>query len=353
MTMRHIYYGTGKSGTEDTLFCQAFDAETGDIGDLTAVASGPSTGFQTVNADCSILYSICQNADGKGGVRSYRVDGASGALNLIGEQFAVGGKPCHVSLDRSEKFLLVASYSDAFITVFPLGEDGEIKPYSFTQQHQGGSGVNAARQEDAHAHSIYADPSNRYVFVNDLGKDQVVVYRFDSDAGTLEELRELTVDTAPGAGPRHLAFHPNGRWAYVINELNGTVTHYDWDCEKGALSEQGTVDTLPAEFKGENLTAEIVVSQDGRFVYGSNRGHDSIVVYSIDQDDGSLSLVQRESVGGEHPRNFNIDPSGGFLVAANRDTDNAVFFRIYKDSGKIEATGVEVTVPKPICVRFV
>lgn len=352
MTMRYIYYGTGLESGGDGLYCQAFDASTGDLGTLKAVAKGPSASFQAINADRTILYTMCDTDETKGGVRSYGIDQESGELSLISEQVAGGGKPCYVGLDRSERLLLVASYSDAVITVFPVEEDGEIMPLSFTAQHQGGTGVAPSRQNVAHAHSIYADPSNRYVMVCDLGQDKVVVYSLDAENGTLQLEDGLSVKTAPGAGPRHLAFHPNGEWVYVMNELNGTVTHYLWDAGKGALIEQGTVDTLPFDFDGYNITAEIVISQDGRFAYGTNRGHDSIVVYAIDEDTGALRLVQRTSACGKHPRNFNIDPSGKFLIVVNRESNNAIFFRIDQATGQIEATGVEVDVPDSICVRF-
>ncbi len=352
MTTSYIYYGTTETGENDGLFCQAFDAATGDLGELKGVAKGPSTGFQAISLDRTILYSMCQSDEGLGGVRSYYIDGTSGELSLISEEFSIGGKPCYIGLDRSEKFLLVASYNDAVVTVFPIAEGGQIQPYSFTAQHEGGTGIVADRQGEAHTHSIYADPTNRYVFVCDLGNDEVVVYRFDSEKGTLIPVDGASVAMAPGAGPRHLAFHPNGDWVYVINELDSTVTHFLWNADQGKLVQQGTVPTLPADFEGDNLTAEIIVSQDGRFVYGSNRGHDSIVVYLVNQETGALSFVQRTSVGGGHPRNFSIDPSGAFLVAANRDTDNVVFFRIDGESGQIEATGVEVAVKGSICVRF-
>lgn len=352
MTTLNVYYGTAHAGEDAGIYTQTLDSDSGDLGSLRKVAGGPAAGFQAISADGALLYSICLNEEGKGAVRAYSVDKASGALRLINEEVAAGGKPCYVGLDKKERTLLVVSYSDAVISLFPLADDGSIKPFSYSKQHTLGTGVVADRQGEAHTHSIYVDPTNRFVFVCDLGGDKVFVYGFDSEKSLLMD-NPLEVVCTQGAGPRHLAFHPNGRWLYVINELNSTMTHYDWNSEVGELTAKGTVSTLPSSFSfKDNLTAEVVVSEDGKFIYGSNRGHDSIAVFAIDGEAGTLSLVQIESVRGEHPRNFNLDPSGKFLFAANRDTDNVTVFSVDKVTGKIEYTGREVAAPNGICVTF-
>ncbi|MEM9157502.1 MAG: lactonase family protein [Verrucomicrobiota bacterium] len=346
-----IYYGTGTTGEGQGIYRQAFDADSLELGEVQLAADGPKTGFQYVTGDESTLYSAV--SDGPlGAVRAYSIDKDNGSLSLLNQVSTKGGGLCYVGMDRSEKFILGASYGDAVVSVLSTEDDGSVGEPVFTTQHEGTSGVRPDRQEAAHAHSIYADPTNEYVFVCDLGKDQIVVYRLNKETGELGEGPMAFARTNPGAGPRHLAFHRNGKWVYSINELEGSVTHFVWDALQGTLLERASTDTLPEEFEGGNTTAEILVSSDGRFVYGSNRGHDSLVVYSVDQETGVLTLVQREDCRGQHPRNFNIDPTGKVLVCANRDTDNVSFFKIDEASGKIEYVK-EAGVKAAICVRFV
>lgn len=353
MTTLNVYYGTAHAGDDAGIYSQTLDVESGEMGELGLVAEAAAAGFQAINKEGTLLYSICLNAEGMGAVRAYTIDRSTGALTLINEEAAAGGKPCYVSLDKSETSLLVVSYSDAVITVFPLADDGAIQPYAFSKQHEGGSGVLASRQGEAHTHSIYVDPTNQFVFVCDLGMDKILVYKFSQEDSSLIG-DPVEVATKPGAGPRHLAFHPNGHWVYVINELDSTVTHYEWDASKASLVAKGTLSTLPDEYSFEdNLTAEVVISKDGGFLYGSNRGHDSIAVFAIDESEGSLSLLQIESTRGGHPRNFNLDTTGNYLISANRDSDNVTLFSVDKVSGKIEYTGIEVSVPNAICVGLV
>jgi 6-phosphogluconolactonase len=347
-----IYYGTGTTGEGQGIYRQSFNAATLELGMVELAAEGPKTGFQHVSKDESKLYSAVLEGD-LGAVQAYSIDKDSGGLSLINQVASEGGGLCYVGMDREERFILSASYGDAVVSVFSVHEDGAIGKLVCTKQHHGKVGIRPDRQEGAHAHSIYADPSNRYLFVCDLGMDQIVLYKLDGETGALSSGPMAFARTAPGAGPRHLAFHPNGEWVYVINELDGSVTHFVWNAEEGVLLERGSVATLPHDFAGSNTTAEIIVSKDGRFVYGSNRGHDSLVVYAVDEKTGGLELVQREDCRGKHPRNFNIDPTGSVLVCANRDTGNVTFFRIDPESGCIEFSGIEVSVKAAICVRFV
>lgn len=346
-----IFYGSAASGEGQGIYRQLADFDTLELSGLERAADGPRMGFQAVTRDGRNLYSCVAQGD-RGAVQAFALDPSTGALSLLNEEEAGGGSLCYVGLDESESCVMAASYGDAVVSLFKRQDDGSVGPLSFHAQHEGGSGANAARQDAAHAHSIYSDPTGRFVLVCDLGQDKIVVYRLDTEKGTLAPAEIPAVDTEPGAGPRHLAFHPNGRWAYVINELNGTVTHYLWSGERGTLEPQGSVGTLPDGYEGQNTTAEIKVSGDGRFVYGSNRGHDSIVVYSVSQDTGALSFGERLPSRGGHPRNFNIDPSGRVLAVANRDSDNVVFFHIEPSSGRLEFSGVETSVKQPICVRF-
>ncbi|MCH6256624.1 lactonase family protein [Puniceicoccaceae bacterium K14] len=353
MTMLNVYYGTAHAGDDAGIYTQTLEIETGSLGTASLAAPATSAGFQAINAAGTLLYSICANDDGKGVVRAYSIERSTGALTLINEQLTGGGKPTYVGLSGTERSLFAVCYGEGSLSVLPVSEDGSIEPYSVFKIHEGGSGAIASRQGEAHTHSIYTDPTNQYVFVCDLGADKIFIYKFDQDDSVLIG-DPIEVATAVGAGPRHLAFHPNGEWVYVLNELNSTMTQYSWDAAQAGLAEKGTLSTLPEGFSFEdNLTAEVVVSADGRFVYGSNRGHDSIAVFAINEKDGSLTLTQIEATRGGHPRNFNLDPTGNFLVCANRDSDNVTLFKRDSESGKIEYTGYEVSVPSGICVSFV
>jgi 6-phosphogluconolactonase len=219
-------------------------------------------------------------------------------------------------------------------------------------QHEGSS-VDPRRQAGPHAHSINVAPDNRFAFVADLGLDRVMIYRFDPQRGTLEANNPPWASLAPGAGPRHFAFHPSGRSAYVINEMKSTVTAFAYDANRGSLDEIQTVTTLPESFIGNNTTAEVQVHPSGRFLYGSNRGHDSIAVYAIDAETGRLTFVEHESTGGSTPRNFGLDPDGRYLLAANQASDSVVVFRIDAATGALTPTGHSIEVPSPVCVRIV
>jgi 6-phosphogluconolactonase len=213
--------------------------------------------------------------------------------------------------------------------------------------------VDPGRQEGPHAHSINLDTANRFAFAADLGLDQVLLYRFDAAAGTLTPHDPPSVSTAPGAGPRHFAFHPSGRFAYVINELDSTVTAFRYEADAGTLSEIQVITTLPEGFSGENYPAEVVAHPSGRFLYGSNRGHDSIAIFSIDEGSGRLTAVGHQSSGGKGPRNFNLDLSGAWMIVGNQSTNNALIMRVDGERGTLTPTGQELQAPSPICFKFV
>lgn len=348
------YYGTSGSTEADGVYTQAFSHAPLSFEAPRLEASVNKAGFLRLNGDTSVLFSTALGNDGSGWVKSFRMKKNSPELELISEQKAAGGGLCHLNLDRSERWLIGASYGDAMITVFPVDKNGTVGESVCSFQLEGeGTRVDPDRQDGPHAHSAYADPSNRFVFVCDLGMDRIYVYDFDVATGSLSPAATPFVETAPGAGPRHLAFHGNGRWVYAINELNGTVTQYEWDADAGVLTPKGSVDTLPEGFSGENTTAEILVHPSNRFLYGSNRGHDSIAVYSVDEDNGSPSLIQRVSSGGAHPRNFTLDKEGRLLVVANRDSDNIVFFEVDVEAGKIAKRKTVENIPACTCVRLV
>jgi 6-phosphogluconolactonase len=234
-----------------------------------------------------------------------------------------------------------------------VGTNGALRPAVDLKQHNG-SGPNKERQEAAHAHSVVLDRNNRFAFVNDLGTDKIAIYKFDSDTGKLDANEaQPFYASKPGAGPRHFKFHPNGRFAFAINELDMTVSSLAYDERRGTLSEIATVPTIPAGFSGENTCADLHVSPNGAFLYGSNRGHDSLVAYRIDANSGKLEFIEHESTGGRTPRNFVIDPTGTYLLAANQRSGNIVTFKIDAKSGRLETIGKPVTVPAPVCLKLI
>ncbi|HJS09091.1 MAG TPA: lactonase family protein, partial [Pirellulales bacterium] len=246
--------------------------------------------------------------------------------------------------------VLVANYGGGSVAVLPIDKDGRLRPASSFVQHKGSS-VNPKRQEAPHAHSINVDPAGAFAVVADLGLDKVLVYRFDAAAGTLTANDPPHATVSPGAGPRHFAFHPSGRFAYVINEMNSTVTAFAYDAKKGTLSEIDTKSTLPGPQQG-NSTAEVQVHPSGKFLYGSNRGHNSLAIFRIDEKTGALTAAGHQLTGGRTPRNFGIDPTGKFVLAANQGSDSVVVFRVDQETGKLEETGQSIKVPTPVCVKF-
>jgi len=296
------------------------------------------------------VYAVQETGD-TGAVFAYELDRRTASLRLINQQPSHGTSPCHLAVDRTGRVVVVANYGSGSVCALPIGDDGALGPATAVIRHEGSS-VNPQRQEGPHAHSVTIDPDNRFVIAADLGLDKLMVYELDADAGTLVANDVPYAQVAPGAGPRHFAFHPSGRLGYVVDELNNTVTGFTYDQSRGVLSEIETVPTLPRGWDGTSYCADIHVSPSGEFLYASNRGHDSIVVYRIDQDTGRLSYVEHELTGGKTPRNFAIDPSGRFLLAANQQTDTIVTFRIEPATGELEPTGHVASVPAPVCVLF-
>jgi 6-phosphogluconolactonase len=302
------------------------------------------------------VYAVEEVADfqGKptGAVVAYRADAASGKLNRLNAQSSGGAGPCHIVVDNKGANALVANYGGGSVAVLPIAEDGSLKPPSCVIQHEGTS-VNKQRQEAPHAHAVVLDPANRFAFVADLGLDKVMIYKFDAEKGTLEPNDPPFAAVEPGSGPRHFAFHPDGRHAYVNNEMTSTVTAFRYDPDRGALETIHTLSTLPEGFDGaDNSTAEIAVHPNGRFLYVSNRGHDSIAAFAIDPETGRMKPIGHTLTGGRTPRNFAIDPAGTRLLAANQGTNTIVEFQIDPGTGKLQPTGVTYQAPKPVCIAF-
>jgi 6-phosphogluconolactonase len=315
------------------------------------VTSVPNPSFLALDARQHHLYAV--NELEEGAVSAFGRDGRTGELRFLNRQLSHGADPCYVSLDASGRFVLVANYTGGTVTVLPIAEDGRLEAASSVIRHEGSS-VNPTRQSRPHAHMIGATPDGRYVLATDLGADRIVIYQLDTATGQLvpNDSGPAFAATEPGAGPRHFAFAPNGRVVYVINELASTLTVFAYDGERGELRPRHTVSTLPDGFAGESWCAHVAVSPDGRFVYGSNRGHDSIAIWAADEASGEVAFVGHESTRGQTPRNFALDPTATWLLAANQDSDTVVTFRRDPEAGTLTATGQVAEIPSPVAVLF-
>jgi 6-phosphogluconolactonase len=350
-----VYVGTYTGGESKGIYIFRMDGATGM---LTPAGFGPETSnpsFLAIHPNHRFLYAVNEvdnfNGTKAGGVTAFSIEPKSGALALLNQQSSRGTGPCYIATDREGKNVLVANYGGGSVAVLPVGADGRLGEATAFVQHQGSS-ADRSRQEGPHAHSINLDAANRYAFAADLGLDKILVYRFDPARGSLAPNDPPFASVAPKSGPRHFAFHPNGRYAYVINEMASTVTAFSYDARHGALKDLQTLSTLPQGFSGNNSTAEVRVSPDGHFLYGSNRGHNSIAIFAINPESGTLTPAGHVSSGGKTPRNFSIDPSGTFLLAAHQDSDTIVVFRIDPQTGGLTPTGQTLSVPKPVCVKF-
>jgi len=350
-----VYVGTYTVRGSKGIYAYRYDASTGQLEDLGLAAETPSPSFLAISPNHKFLYTANETNEYQGQssgiVSAFSIDAKTGKLTLLNQKASRGASPCHISLDHTGKFVLVANYTGGNLAVFPVEEDRRLGEASDFIQHIG-SGPNHDRQEKAHAHWIDLSADNRFVLNADLGLDEVFVYHFDASKGKLTPNDPPFAKVGPGAGPRHLAFHPNGRFAYVIDELDSTVTTFSYDAKAGTLHELQSVSTLPKDFSGKSNTAEVVVHPSGKFLYGSNRGHDSLAVFAIDPAKGTLKLVEHVSIKGKTPRNFEIDPDGKRLLVANQDSDNMVEFAIDSATGKLTPAGTEIKVPAPVCVKF-
>jgi 6-phosphogluconolactonase len=282
-----------------------------------------------------------------GGVTALSIDAASGELNVLNAYSSQGKDPCYISIEQTGRFALVANYSSGNAAMLPIQPDGQLGPASDVVQHSGSS-VHPERQTAPFVHSIVPDPTNRFAIVADLGADKLMIYEMDLENGKLNQHAEIRVK--PGAGPRHTIFHPNGKYLYLINELNSTLVSFRYNSDAGSLEELQTISTLPQGFEGENLCADLHIC--GTYLYGSNRKHDSIAWYLVEQDTGQLTYQGEVPSGGKEPRGFAIDPTGNFLLAAHERSDNIVIFQLDPATGKPFRTGQELKVSFPVCVKF-
>jgi 6-phosphogluconolactonase len=347
---RHAYIGLGTDPGEDGIVTVAVDTETGAMEQVDAVDAGNGPGFLAFDPPQDHLYAINQ-AGRDGRILAFDIDAGSHALTRLNDASSGGAGPCHCSVDAAGEFVFVANYGGGTVSMLPIADDGTVEPPSCTIQHEG-SGPNEGRQSEAHPHSIRPGPDDRFAYAPDLGTDRVEIYRIDRAADDLVPADVGPATVHGGAGPRHLDFHPDAEHVYLINELDSTLTTFVRDPDTGGLTEQSRADTLPPDGPDDNYTAEVIVHPSGRFLYGSNRGHDSIAVFDLaDPDDPEL--VETTSTRGEWPRNFVLDPDGKFLFAENKNTDDVQAFRIDPDDGTLAHTGHEIAVDTPICMRFI
>ena len=352
-----VYVGTYTGKNSKGIYRFDFDPETGKLTNRALAAETKNPSFLAVHPNKHFLYAVGEldEISGKkgGGVSAFALDPKTGDLKLLNQQSSVGAGPCHLVVDKAGKCVLAANYGGGSAVALPIKKDGSLGEQTSFQQHKGSS-VNKDRQEGPHAHSINFDPANRFAFVADLGLDAVLVYRFDAEKCTLTRNDPESAAVSPGAGPRHFAFHPSGKFAYVINELHDTINAFRYDAEKGTLTKiQEPISTLPKGFTGKSYTAEVVVHPSGKFLYGSNRGHDSIAVFTINPVSGELTAAGHQAEKIKEPRNFNIDPSGKFCLVANQNSDSIAVFAIDQKTGALTSTGIVADVPVPVCVKFV
>jgi len=348
-----VYIGTYTRTEEQGIHWLKLDMGTGKLTASGKLSGQKNPSFLAIHSNKKFLYAVNEIGNYKdekaGAVSAYSIDQKTGALTFLNQQSSKGGAPCHLVLDATGRNVLVANYTGGSVASLPVSRKGRLRPASSFIQHTGSS-LLKPRQAAPHSHSINVSPGNKFAVVADLGLDRVLVYGFDSKGGKMTPAGFVKV--TPGSGPRHFAFHPSGKFAYLINEITLTLNVFVWDEMRGKLNELQTIATLPVE-RGKGMsTAEVQVHPNGRFLYGSNRGHDTIAVFRIDQKTGKLSAVQHQSTLGKTPRNFGIDPTGKYLIAANQSSGDLFTFSINRDSGELKPTGYSIKVPMPVCVKF-
>ena len=355
-----LYVGTYQAqdpsspeGAKKGIYTYALDPDSGEVTYRSEINDIDNPSFLAIDSQQRYLYAVDENFEEADClVKAYRIDPESGSLDYLNQQLSHGTYPCYVTVDQTDQFVAAANYGSGSVSLLPVGENGHLAPASDTHQHTGSS-VNPARQEGPHAHCAVIDPTNRYLFVADLGTDKIMSYKLDMEGQKLIPNETPYLEMHPGSGPRHLKFHENGRFAYVINELDSTINALYYDEANGTFTIQQTISTLPKDFAGESYCAEVCIAPSGKFLYGSNRGHDSLAIFAIDGETGQLTALGHQTTYGKTPRNFAIDPDGTFLLAANQDSDNIVTFRIDHNTGKLEFVTQITGIHKPVCLKMI
>jgi len=350
-----LFVGTYTAKDSKGIYAYRFSATSEKLIPLGLVAETPNPSFLAIDPTGNLLYAVNElekyKGEASGSVSAFAIDKKSGKLSLLNQVSSRGLDPCYVSLDQSGRYVLVANYGSGSVAAFPLLKDGSLGEAASFVQHSG-TGPDRERQEGPHAHWVGVTPDNHFAMAVDLGIDEVLVYRLNDKNGSLSANDPAFVKLEPGSGPRHLDFHPNSRFVYVISELQSKINVFSYDAQRGALQPMQSIATIPKEFSGTNYPAEIRVHPNGKFLFASNRGHDSVAVFSIDQKKGTLSPVGHFSTHGKNPRNFEIDPSGSHLFVADQESGNIVIFEIDQSTGKLKSTGQVLHVDSPVCLKF-
>lgn len=352
-----VYFGTytNTPAASKGIYLYDLDLTTGILTDTGLTAMTPNPSFLAIAPNRKHLYAVNEIEDygGKmsGSVTGFSINSKTGGLTLLNTQASMGTDPCHIRIDAEGRNALVANYSSGSDAVLPIEADGKLAPHSSVMQHTGSS-ADKSRQEGPHAHSIYTDASGKFALSCDLGTDKIYVYRYDAKQGKLIPNDFAAATVPPGSGPRHLALSTSRRFIYAVSEMLSTVTAFEWNEKTGELNTIQSVSTLPADFQGHSTTAEIALSPNGKFLYASNRGHDSLAIFSVNPQTGLLHSAGWQSTLGKTPRSFAIDATGNFLIAANQATDSVATFRIASDTGLLTPLGALVSIPAPVCVLF-
>ncbi len=346
---------TDQGGNSKGIYAYRFDSATQKLTPIGLAAKTINPSFLALHPNQQFLYAVNEisNYQGEksGAVSAFAIDHANGKLTFLNQVASHGTDPCYITIDKTGKYVLVANYTSGSVTVFPIRGDGSLGEASAVVQHTG-HGTNPQRQEGPHAHSVDMSADNRFAIVDDLGLDETIVYPFDSSNGSLAVSDARIAKADPGAGPRHFAFAPNGQFGYVLHEMSSTITAYSFDTAKGTLTPLQTISSIPKTFTKLDESAEIEVAPSGKFLYASNRGHDSIAVFAINPSTGKLTLVEYVPTKGESPRSFEIAPGESMLFAANEKSDNVVLFHIDRHSGRLTPTGQVLEISQPVCVKF-
>jgi 6-phosphogluconolactonase len=345
-----VYFGTyTKPNSAEGIYHATFNLETGRLSspDLSCVTPSPT--FIAIHHNTKFLYAVSERDPGA--VSAFAIDFGAKKLKLINKSYTGGKGPCHLCISSDGRTLLVANYGGGSVASIPINNDGSLSDATSVIQHTGSS-VNPQRQQEPHVHSVNLSPDNRFAYVADLGIDKIMIYKLVAESSRLLPGEPAEIKVKPGAGPRHLSFDPGGKFAYLINELDNTIIVFAHDANSGNLTAIQTISTLPEGYAGTNICAEVRVHPNGKYLYGSNRGHDSLAIYEIHPEKGTLTLLGFQNTGVKTPRNFNIDPSGQFCVVANQDANTVIIFRINQETGILEPTDEVIKIGTPVCVCF-
>ncbi len=349
------YTGDGPADSRG-IYAVRLNADTGALSAPQLVAELPNPEFLALHPGGRVLYAVTRmtgpGGGGTGGVAAFALDASSLELTPLNTESTGRGQLCHIAVDATGQLVMVAAYGDPYVASFPLADDGRVGKVASVLTHTGPLGPRSDRQEKPHAHSVTLSPDNRLAFAADLGLDRVLAYRVHPEEGTLTPHEPAFLTAAPGAGPRHSTFSPDGKHFYVLNELDGTVAVGRYDAARGAVETIQTISTLPEGYAGRHSASEIRIHPSGRFVYAGNRIHNSIAVFARDAAAGTLTRIENVPTGGDQPRNFALTPDGAWLLCANQATDNLVVFKVDPDTGRLAATGRTARVPKAVCVLF-